>query len=346
MNHRVFVAALIGTLLAAIPAKAQSVADFYRGKSIRLIIGAAAGGGYDIPGRLLATHMPRHIPGNPTIIVENMPGATSLIMTNYLYTRAPRDGTAMGMPNNNVPLEPRLKLLSRDGGNVSFDISKFGWVGSPVQEPQILFTLASAARSFEELKIRKVVLGATGRSADNYTLPFLLNQLLGAKTEIIAGYTGQSDIFIAIDRGEVQGNSTGLTNLLVTKPDWIRDGRIKILVQFGATRAREIPDVPTAIELAADETTREMFRFFGKKFQMARPIALPPDVPPTRLQALQEAFNATMEDKTFRAEAQRIGLELNPVSGAEMTRLIAEIQATSEDVVQRMRTVLAQEQAN
>jgi tripartite-type tricarboxylate transporter receptor subunit TctC len=341
MNVRTFFAALTLALLAASPARADALVDFYRGKSIRLIIGAAAGGGYDIPGRLLATHMPRHIPGNPSIVVENMPGATSLIMTNYLYARAPKDGTAMGMPNNNVPLEPRLKLLSKDGGNVSFDIGKFGWVGSPVQEPQILFTLASAASSFEDLKTRKVVLGATGRSADNFSLPFMLNQLLGAKTEIVTGYTGQNDIFIAVDRGEVQGNSTGLTNLLVTKPDWVRDGRVKILVQFGATRAAEIPDVPTAIELAHDESVRSMFRFFAKKFQMARPIALPPDVPADRVQALQQAFNATMQDKAFLTDAHRIGLEINPVSGPEISQLIAEIQSAPESIVQRIRSVLS-----
>ncbi|MDO9441932.1 MAG: tripartite tricarboxylate transporter substrate-binding protein [Beijerinckiaceae bacterium] len=343
--NRVFASLVALACLAPLPALAQGVADFYRGKSIRLIVGAASGGGYDIPARLLATHMPKHIPGNPSIVVENMPGATSLIMTNYLYARAPRDGTALGMPNNNVPMEPRLKLLSREGGNVSFDIGKFGWVGSPVQEPQILFTLTSAAGSFGDLKTRKVVLGSTGRSADNFSLPFMLNQLLGAKTDIVPGYKGQSDIFIAIDRGEVQGNSTGLTNLLVTKPDWVRDDRVRILVQFGATRAREIPDVPTAVELASDEATRDLFRFFSMKFLMARPIALPPDVPPERVKALQDAFDATMKDEAFLVDARKIGLEINPVSGAEVAKLVADIQDVPESVVQRLRDVLSGAQA-
>ena len=335
----IFALALIG--LTPFPAGAQNLADFYRGKKIRLIIGAAAGGGYDIPGRLLATHLPRHIPGSPTIVVENMPGATSLIMTNYLYTRAPRDGTALGMPNNNVPLEPRLNLLSREGGNVSFDISKFDWVGSPVQEPQILFTLASAAANIDDLKNRRVLLGATARSADNFSLPHLLNRLMGAQTEIVTGYKGQNEIFVAIERGEVQGNSTGLTNLLVTKPDWVREGRVKILLQFGATRAAEIPDVPTAVEAAPDEATRELFRFFGKKFLMARPIALPPEVPSERVTVLQAAFDATMKDPAFLADAQRIGLEINPVSGKSIRQLISEIQNTPGDVVQRLRSILA-----
>jgi tripartite-type tricarboxylate transporter receptor subunit TctC len=329
--------------LAAAPTKtaAQDAAQFYRGKTIRLIVGAAAGGGYDIPARAIAAHMTRHIPGNPTIVVENMPGATSLIMTNYLYARAPRDGTAIGMPNNNVPLEPRLQILSREGGNVSFDITKFDWIGSPVQEPQILFTLASAARSVDDLKAGKVLVGSTARSADNFSLPFMLNQLLGTKMEIIPGYQGQNDIFLAIERGEVQGNNTGLTNLLVTKPDWVSSGRVKILVQYGSERAAAIPDVPTALELAPDESTRELIRLFVLKFQMARPIAVPPGIPSERLRALQVAFDATMKDPEFLAEAQKIGLEINPVSGIEVTRLVAEMQTTPQAVVDRLKNLLS-----
>jgi tripartite-type tricarboxylate transporter receptor subunit TctC len=339
----VLIAIHLGLAAALTPAAAQDVAEFYRGKTIRLIVGAAAGGGYDIPARAIAGHMGRHIPGNPAIVVENMPGATSLIMTNYLYARAPRDGTAIGMPNNNVPLEPRLQILSREGGNVSFDITKFGWIGSPVQEPQILFTLASAARSVDDLKAGKVLVGSTGRSADNFSLPFMLNQLLGTKMDIIPGYQGQNDIFLAIDRGEVQGNNTGLTNLLVTKPDWIRNGRVKILVQYGSERAAAIPDVPTALELAPDESARELIRFFGLKFQMARPIAVPPDVPSGRLRALQDAFDATMKDPAFLSEAQKIGLEISPVSGIEVARLVAEMQTTPQTVVDRLKNLLSLE---
>ena len=322
------------------PACAQSVADFYRGKTIRLIIGAAAGGGYDIPGRAIANHMGRHIPGNPSIVVENMPGAASLIMTNYLYARAPRDGTAIGMPNNNVPLEPRLRVLSRDGGNVSFDLSKFSWIGSPVQEPQILITVATAAASLDDLKAHKVIVGSTGTTADNYTLPILMNQLLGTKMEVVSGYQGQSDIFVAMERGEIQGNSTGLTNLLVSKQDWLRRGWVKILVQFGTERSPELPDVPTVLELAPDAAARDMLRFFVLKFRMARPLTLPPDVPPERIKALQEAFEATMKDPAFLAEAKKIGLDINPVSGAEATRLVADLQNTPQSIVDRLRQLL------
>ena len=192
---RLFLA--LALAISAAPAHAQSVADFYRGKSIRLIIGAAVGGGYDIPGRVVASHMSRHIPGNPNIVVENMPGATSLIMTNYLYARAARDGTAIGMPNNSLFFEPQLKLLSKEGGNVAFDLRKFAWIGSPLQEPQALFVVASAAKTIDDLRVKKVVVASTGVSADNYIMSYLLNQLVGTKMEFVTGYQWQGDIFMA-----------------------------------------------------------------------------------------------------------------------------------------------------
>ena len=328
-------------LIAASSALADPVADFYRGKSVRLIVGAAAGGGYDIPARLIASHMGKHVPGNPSFVVENMPGAASLIMTNYLYARAPRDGTAMGMPNNNIPLEPRLKQLSREGGNVSFDIMKFNWLGSPVQEPQVLFTLSEAAKTFEDLKTRKVIVGSTGTTADNYSVPALLNQIFGTKMEIVTGYKGQSDIFIAIERGEVQGNSTGLSNLLVTKSDWLKSGKVSIIMQLGLERSPELPQVATALERAADQETHDLLRLFLLKYRMARPIALPPDVPAERLKALNAAFEATMKDPAFLAEARQIGLDINPVGGAEMTRLVSEIQAAPQVTVDRLQKLLA-----
>jgi tripartite-type tricarboxylate transporter receptor subunit TctC len=209
-----------------------------------------------------------------------------------------------------------------------------------VQEPQVLVTLTSAAGSFADLKDHKVIVGSTGTSADNYTLPWMLNQILGTKLEMVTGYVGQNDIFLAMERGEVQGNSSGLTNILVTKSNWLREGKAKIVVQFGAERVPEIGDVPTAMELSPDAQTREMFRVFGVKFRMARPIATPPEVPADRLKALQDAFEATMKDEAFLAEARKIGLDVSPVGGAEITRLVGEIQSAPEPIMERLRSVL------
>ncbi len=327
--------------LVATAAPAQTVADFYRGKTIRLIVGAAVGGGYDIPGRVVASHMGRHVPGNPNFVVENMPGATSLIMTNYLYARAPRDGTAMGMPNNSVPFEPQLKILSREGGNVAFDLTKFGWIGSPLQEPQALFAMSAAARSIADLRARPIIVASTGTSADNYILPYLLNQLAGTKMDFVTGYQGQGDIFLALDRGEAHANSAGVSNFFVTKPDWLRDGRAAALVQFGDARLPDLKDVPTAMEIAPDAASREALRYFSLKFKMARPIALPPDVPADRVAALQEAFLETMRDPAFLAEARKTGLEINPVGGPQIRDILGEILGAPPTVVERLRDLLS-----
>ena len=327
-------------LAGASAAAAQSPAEFYKGKPVRMIVGAAVGGGYDLPARVMQAHMSRHIPGNPAIVVENIPGAASLIMTNFLYNRAPRDGTVMGMPNNSVPLEPRLRILSRDGGDVRFDVSKFIWIGSPVQEPQILWTWSAAARNFDDLKNKRVVIGSMAVGADNYTLPFLANRVLGTRMEIIPGYKGTSDTFIAAEQGEIQGGGTSLLNLMVNRGDWLREGKAGFVLSFGLNRLPQLPDVPTAAELAATQADRELFRFIAMKFAMSRPLAFPPEVPQDRVDAMRRAFDETMKDPAFLADAQKIGLDVDPVSGAEIQKLVEEIQATPQEVVDRLRELL------
>lgn len=335
---RLFAALMVAG--AASSAAAQSPAEFYKGKAVRMIIGAAVGGGYDLPGRVMQVHMGRHIPGNPTIVVENMPGAASLIMTNYLYNRAPRDGTVMGMPNNSIPLEPRLRILSRDGGDVRFDVSKFIWVGSPVQEPQLLWTWFAVARNFEDLQNKRVLIGSMAVGADNYTLPFLANRVLGTRMEIIPGYKGTSDTFVAVEQGEVHGGGTSLLNLMVNRGDWLRDGKAGVVLNFGLNRLPQLPDVPTAAELAKTQADRELFRFIAMKFAMSRPLALPPETPQDRVDAMRRAFDETMKDPAFLADAKKIGLDVDPVGGVEIQKLVQEIQATPQEVVDRLRELL------
>lgn len=342
MIARLLGAALLVTAAAAAAAQAEPVEDFYRGKTIELLIGGASGGGYDLAGRTVANHLGRHIPGNPNFVVRNLPGATSLIMTNQLYNVSKRDGTVIGMPLSNIPLEPRLKLISPDGANVRFDVDRFGWIGTPVQEPQVFWVWHTApAKSFADLKTGKIIMGATAASADNYMLSHLMNQTLGTRMEFVTGYQGQSEINLAVERGEVQGNTTGLTNLVVTKADWIRQGRIRMLVQFGGERVAEIKEVPAVVELAASEDDREIWRFFTSKFKMARPLALPPEVPAERVTALQDAFDATMRDPQFLEEAKQIGLQIDPLGGEAIRQLIAQMQATPEALVERLRRLLA-----
>jgi tripartite-type tricarboxylate transporter receptor subunit TctC len=335
-------AALAAAATAQAAATADPVADFYRGKSIELVIGAAPGGGYDLAGRTLANHMSRHIPGNPALTVRNMPGATGLIMTNYLYGLAKREGTVIGMPTSNIPLEPRLKLVSPDGGNVKFDLSKFSWIGTPLQEPQVTWVWHTApAMSISDLKTHAILMGATTASADNAILPQIVNQLLGTRMQVFAGYIGQNEINLAVERGELQGNNTGLSNLTVNKADWLRDDKVRILLQFGTERLDVLKDVPTVMELAASEADRALLRFYGLKFNMARPLLVPPDVPAERTAALQAAFEATMQDPQYLGEARRIGLDTNWLGANDMAEKVRQIEATPQPVVDRLRELLA-----
>jgi tripartite-type tricarboxylate transporter receptor subunit TctC len=329
-------------LLSLPAARAETVGDFYRGKTIELAIAGAPAGGYDVAARTLANHYSRHIPGNPTVIVKNMPGAAGLVVANYLYNVAKRDGTVIGMPTSNVPIEPRLKLLSPDGSNVKFDLANFSWIGTPLQEPQVTWVWHTApAVSVDDLKTNTILMGATTASADNAILPMLVDELIGTRMKVLTGYQGQNEINLAAERGEVQGNNTGLSNLTVNKADWLRESKVRILLQFGNERLPQLPDVPTAIELASTEADKAMLRFYGLKFTMARPLLIPPQVPAGRTAALQAAFAATMQDPAYIEDARRIGLDTNWLGAKALAERVNDIAATPQAVVDRLHELLA-----
>jgi tripartite-type tricarboxylate transporter receptor subunit TctC len=335
--------ALSATLLVSGgAARAQPVADFYRGKTVQMLIGGAPGVSYDFVGRLAAQHMPKYIPGEPTFIVENMPGASSLIMTNYLYNRSKRDGSVIGMPNTNIIFEPTLKLLSRDGGNIQFDLNKFIWLGTPVQEPQVMMVWRGApAQSLEQMKTTKLRFGSAAIGADNYTLPNVVNRIWGTRNEIVAGYKSPNDIFLAVERGEVDAVSAALSTFLVNKGDWLRDNKVVLLMQFGLTRVPELQDLPTALEQAPNPEAKEMLHFIGTKFALARPFVLPPDVPADRVKALRVAFDALMKDPAFIADAKKLSIDIKPIDGETMTKMIADLNATPQPIIDRLRAVIA-----
>jgi tripartite-type tricarboxylate transporter receptor subunit TctC len=330
-------AAAVATSLAVGSAAADPVAEFYKGKAITHIVGAGAGGAYDLVSRTVAMHMGRHIPGAPNIVVTNIVGASSLNMMNYLTNAARKDGTVMGMTNPNIALERPLKMLSKGGGKILFDVSKLQWIGSPLQQPHVLWLWhAAPAKTFEDLKTNKVILGSTAVGGDNYTLPLILTRLMGAKLEIVTGYKGQAEIFTAAESGEVHGNSAILPNLTSARPDWFRDGKVRVLVQFGTERMRQLPDVPTAIELAATQSDKDMLRFYARKFSMAYPFVMAAEVPVERVKAMRGAFEATMRDPAFLKDAARLGLDVDPFSGAEMEALIRELDAAPKGIVDRV----------
>lgn len=316
---------------------AQPVEEFYKGKQVSLIVGAAAGGAYDLVSRTVAAHMGRHIPGRPTFVVSNMDGASSLIMTNHLYNVARKDGTVMGLGNANIALEPRLKMLSRGGGNAMFDIRRFNWVGSALQQPQVIWVFHTApVKSIAEARATKVILGSTGAGGDNFTVPWLINKLIGTQFEIVSGYKGQGDIFVAAERGEIHGNTAILPNLTGSRPDWWRDKKVRVLVHVAAERMAAIPDVPAAIELASSSADRDVLRFWSLKYKMAYPMFMPPDVPADRIKAIRAAFDATMRDPVFLADANKNGLDINAFPGEAMAGLIEELQAAPQALVDRV----------
>ncbi len=315
-------------------AAADPIADFYTGKTITHIVGAGAGGAYDLVSRAVVAHMGKHIPGKPSFVVSNMAGASSLTMMNYLTNPAKKDGTVIGMTNPNIALEGPLKMLSKGGGKTLFDVTKLQWIGSPLQQPHVLWVWHTApAKTFGDLMTNKVILGSTAVGGDNYTLPLILSRLMGAKFDIVTGYEGQNDVFIAAERGEIQGNSAILPNLTSARPDWFRDGKVRVLVQFGVRRMRQLPDVPTAIELASRQQDKDMLVFYARKFSMAYPFVMAPDVPPQRADAMRAAFNATMKDPAFLREAERMGFDVDPFTGAEMAQLITEMNNSPKEIV-------------
>ena len=338
----VALASLLFASLSAASAQERDVEDFYRGKTLTFFIGTAPGAGYDIVGRMIAAHLPRFIPGRPAIVVQNMPGAGSLSMMNALYNRAPRDGTAFGLPLNGVLLENQLQIYARGGGNVGFDVARMGWIGSPIQEPQVMWSWhAAPVRNFKDLQgSQQWTFGATSPTADNDLTPVLAKRLLGANLKLITGYQAVSDIFVAAERGEIVGNSTPMASLTIGKKNELARGDIRALAQFGARRMSQLPDVPTGIELAADEETKRLLALWSVKFKAAYPLGFPPGVPQNRLDALRDAFRALMIDPEFRLAAEKMQLQLEPIAGADIAALLDSLGNADQTDIQRLKTML------
>jgi tripartite-type tricarboxylate transporter receptor subunit TctC len=322
--------ALLGACLAAPAAQADPVADFYRGRTVQLVIGYSTGGGYDTYARALARYLGKHIPGNPTIVPQNMPGAGSLKAMNFLYAVAPKDGSTFGTIGRGIPLEP---LLGGEGAR--FDPNKMNWIGSITNEVSICMSWhTSPIRSFDDLMTRELVVGSTGSGSDTEILPTAARAILGAKFKIVAGYPGGADVLLAIERGEVAGRcGWSWSSVAATRPSWIKEDKMHILFQVGLERHHDLPDVPLILELAKTDQQRAALKLIFSQQLLARPFVAPPGVPAERVAALRQAFDETMTDPDFAAEARRIELEVNPIGGAPLQALLAEVYASPPDVV-------------
>jgi tripartite-type tricarboxylate transporter receptor subunit TctC len=327
-----------GALAAALPRAAFAQEAFYAGKTIRLIVGTGAGAGYDLIARMLAEHMPRFIPGNPRIIVENMVGANSLVMANYLANRAPRDGTVIGLPLNSIILEPSVKLLSRSGGAVQFDLSQMNWIGSPCEEPPVLWVMAHTKfERFADCQREKMIVGASAAGADNFTVALLNNRLLGTQLNIVSGYQGTNDLFLAADRGEIQGGNTAYSAILLGRPDWVRTGKVRVLAQYGRERMPDLKDVPTGIELATAANPKRILEAFSSKFRAAYPFIAPQDVPAAQVATLRSAFSQTMVNAEFKAAVEKLGLKLNPIDGEALTALVKSANQMPAELIEEFK---------
>jgi tripartite-type tricarboxylate transporter receptor subunit TctC len=317
-------------------------ADFFAGKQISLLIGTTAGGGYDAYGRLLARHIGRHIPGNPSIVAKNQPGAGGVALANHLYNRAPKDGTEIATTQNGVPFEKLFHMLSPGGKAALFDSTKFSWLGSMTQTVFVTVTWhESPTKTLKDAMARETTLGASGTSADSYVLAMLSNNLLGTKFKVVVGYAGATQVSLAVENGEVEGEAgKDWTTLTSTKPQWIRDKKVNIIVQMGMRPHPDIKGVPMAIELAKSVDDRRIMEVVFAKFGMSRPFFAPPGLPPERLDILRRAFDATLKDPALLVEAKKLGIEINPVTGGDVEALVARMMSTPDALAQRARDAL------
>jgi tripartite-type tricarboxylate transporter receptor subunit TctC len=323
---------LVVAVLLVTAARAQSVAEFYRGKTIDLDIGYSVGGGYDLYARLIARRLGAHIPGNPTVVPKNMEGAGSLRLANYLYSAAPNDGTVIGATSRGAAFDP---LLNEKGAR--FDASKFSWIGSANNEVSVCVALpSSGVTKFDDLFTNQLTIGSTGAADDTYQFPALINAVLGTKFKIVTGYPGGNDVSLALERGEVQGRcGWSWSSIQTTRVNWVRNKRIIVLVQMSLSKHPDLPDVPLIMDLAKTDEQRQIFKMIFARQTMGRPYVAPPGVPADRLAALRQAFMDTMTDKEFLSEAEQNKFEINPVSGEQLEALVKEVYQTPPEVAKK-----------
>ena len=328
---RAFAQTLITAALLSTPggeSRAQTPADFFKGRTVDLYIGYSVGGGYDVYARMVARHMGRHIPGNPTIVPKNMEGAGSIRLANWLYNVAPRDGTAFGTVSRGAPFDPLLGAPA-----AQFDAREFTWIGSANNEVSVCVAWhTTGIARFEDLLNKELVVGGSSTASDTDQFAKLLNALFGTKLRLATGYPGGNEINLAIERGEVGGRcGWSWSSVVATHKHWLEQNRIAVLIQTALTKHADLPDVPLIADLARTEQQRQIVQLIFARQVMGRPFMAPPGVPPERAQVLREAFMRTMKDPQFLADADKAKLEITPVSGADIEKLVKEVYGTSKE---------------
>ena len=326
-----FLLAVAWLCLPSLKGAAQP-AQFYRGKQIVMLIASGAGGGYDAYARALARHMARHIPGNPTIVPKNTPGAGGLIAANTLYNSSAPDGLTFAALTNGSAMDP---LFGEKAAR--FDGQKFGWIGSIGKLENICVTWkGSPITRIEQARLREVTVSATGATGNSAIMPKIVNEFLGTKFKVIGGYAEGAGQTLALERGEVDGIcGLSYSTLKAARPDWFRDKKLNVLLQIGLEKLRDLPDVPNAIDLVPDAEKRKVLELILIRQEMGRPFAAPPGMPADRLAILRNAFEATLKDPAFIAAAAKLQLEIDPLTGVQIEALLKTAYAAPKPIVTR-----------
>jgi tripartite-type tricarboxylate transporter receptor subunit TctC len=325
--------------VVALPDKSKAAeADgvSFTGKQMHLIVSASAGTGYDAIARAVSRHMGRHLPGNPSIVVQNMVGAGGIKATIYIYQTAPHDGTTFGAVHSGIPTAPQLTPDA-----AKFDVNALSWIGSANREPLVAAVWHTArVQSAEEARHKELVVGGTALGTGTVDFPLIANEILGFKFKIVSGYPGTNDINLAIERGEVEGLAgNSWTSWMVQTPQWIKEGKLKAILQFGFERTAQLPDVPLLMDYAKNDTDRKALALVLARQEYSRPFVAPPSLPPGMLAVLRRAFDATMKDPAFLDETAKQQIEIDPITGERLAELIATLAATPAPVVDRVNAI-------
>ena len=335
-RRRGFFARLACALFAASAGAALAQGALPPGKNIQLLIGAGSGGGYDLTARMIARFMPKHLPGAPTIVPQNMPAGGGIALANHLWSAAARDGTVIGTVPREIATAPFM-------GNSAarYEPAKLSWIGTPTSETNTCLTRADTAiRDYKDLYEKTLIVGDAGAGNGIHMYPIALNNIFGMKFRLVPGYSTSAEIFLAIERGEVDGICVSYDSVLERYSEWLSSGKIRILLQGGAAKNPLLPDTPFVMDLARDDDERQLLKFLYAGQGIGRPYAAPPGLPEASLATLRRAFDATMADPDFIAEAKRAKLRLDPMPGEKLAALVADLAATPPAVRDRVRGFL------
>jgi len=334
------IASALVIVFSATAAMAQTASEFYKGKTLTIITSTGAGGPYDMVARLVGKYMTRHLPGQPSVVVQNMPGAGHVLATNYLYNQAPKDGTVVAVVANSIPLHQLI-----DGKGVRYDARKFNWIGSTgIANLVTVAWHASGVRTIDDVMHKELVTGATGTGSGTYLYPTVMNMVLGTRFKLVMGYKSTAELDIAMERGEVNARSGGsIVGMMQEHPDWFTSKKVAVLAQVGDRREASLPDTPLMAELARTDEQRILLKLVSSPVALGRPFMTAPGVPGDRVELLRKAFNASMSDPDFLAEAATMQLDLNPLPGERVAEIVEESLATPPDLVEKVRAALAQQ---